>query len=195
MRRIKIALQQDHRGQLIDSPLPLTVRHSCATNGSLGFAAGPALIAKLDRQTGFALQFGGKLARVVSLAAGVAAHVQRVPQQESRDAALHGKAPERFDIFSPAPPLDGFQTLRGKTELIADSPPDPFPSEVEGQYPLFVTGGNAHDSIVFGRLACCVFGSLLNAARKRRPHTSASAVAHITPSSPRNAEPRVATTP
>ena len=133
---IEVALQQNHRRKLIDGRFALPVGHACAADGSFSLPAGPALIAKLDGQAGLTLQFTGKLARVIALPAGIAAHVQRVSQQEEGDAARDSQAAQNFNVGSTALALQCIETLRGDAQFVADGQTDPLFAQIQSQNTL-----------------------------------------------------------
>jgi predicted PurR-regulated permease PerM len=134
-------LQQDHGGKFVYRRFTPAVGNAGAAQCAFGFLAGPALIAKFNRQAGFALQFAGEFAGVIALPAGIAAHVQRVSHQNFRHAAKSREFAQIFDIVSPPAAFESIETLCGNPQFIADGEADPLLPEIERQY-------SSHHSIV-----------------------------------------------
>ena len=60
-------------------------------------------------RAGFSFEFGSELASVISLAAGIAAHVEGVADQEEADPSFCRKVAQRFDILAAPPAFEGLQ--------------------------------------------------------------------------------------
>jgi hypothetical protein len=96
-------------------------------------AAGPALVPEADGEAGFVFEFFGEFAGVVALAAGFAGHVHGIADEDHFDTALEGEFAEDFDVVAAADAFEGFESLSGDAELVAEGEADAFFAEVERQ--------------------------------------------------------------
>jgi hypothetical protein len=154
---VQKALEQDDGRKAVDDGFPFVTRNAGSAQGALGFAAGPALVPEFHGQAGFVFQFAGEITGVSALAAGLAAHVNWIADQDQFYIRLDREPAQGFDVVSAPFALHGFQSLSREAELIAEGEAYSFLAEVECQnaarfiYSFVQSFG--HDSIVLSRLA------------------------------------------
>src|SRR5207253_7995392 len=97
------------------------------------FHSGEALVPKLDLLTCMSGHQLGELARILGLNACVPTHVQRLADQNQIHRFLLRNAGKRRQIGAIVLSLEGGETLRRDTKLVAEGQADPPPAEVEGK--------------------------------------------------------------
>lgn len=131
--RIEIAFQQNHCGQPVYRPGALFNADAAFPEHAVGLHTGQALIPELHRDARALAEPLGEVARVLPLAALIAAHVARVAEKKQRNVPFLRQSREPVQIRPNIGALKCFQPLRRDSKLITHREPDPFFSEVQRQ--------------------------------------------------------------
>ncbi len=143
--RIQPALQNQHRGDLVDDVFPVAHSTAGGLQMSMRFGRAQALIPQMHRQTEFFPQSIGKLLGGLRARTAVARQMNRPAYDNRRAMVAPQQTPQRTQIISPIGMNDGQQRLRRQPQFVGDGDPNPPLSVIQAENARWRSGFHVGD--------------------------------------------------
>lgn len=132
---VEEGLEDQDCGQLVDDAFAAHLGMACVVKLSVGLSGGKPLVPQMHRQMELFDQGCGEGLGLGGLGAEVAGHVERISDDDLRDAVLADDAAERREVGAAVGARDGQQGLGSEAELVRQSDADAPIPHVEAHQP------------------------------------------------------------